>query len=115
MFASPPTSEAEREAWSNKPRVPRRAVALTDRPAVRYLGRDDVAATVAGWRPWVPVLVEWLVEGRTPTVFVHTPDNMVALELARRLHADVTRAAAAAGVTVDALPDPVEVPPTTLF
>lgn len=115
MFASPPTSDAEREAWSNKPRLPRRVVALTDRPAIRYLGRDDIAATVAGWQPWVPVLADWLAEGRAPTVFVHTPDNEAALALARQLHAEVTAAAAAAGVTVDPLPAPIEPLPTTLF
>jgi uncharacterized protein YecE (DUF72 family) len=112
MFAAPPTSDAEREAWSNKPRVPRRVVALTDRPAVRVLGRDDVAATVAAWQPWIPVVAGWLAEGRTPTVFVHTPDNDAALGLARQFHAEVC---AAASVAVDMLPEPLVAPPTTLF
>jgi len=115
MFASPPTSDAEREAWSNKPRLPRRAVALGDRPAVRLLGRDDVAATVAGWDPWIPVLVRWLAEGRTPTAFVHTPDNDVALALARQLHDTVRAAAAEQGIAVDPLPTPLSPEPTTLF
>lgn len=112
MFAAPPTSDAEREAWSNKPRLPRRVVALTDRPAVRILGRDDIAATVAGWQVWVPVVADWLAEGRSPTVFVHTPDNDDALDLARRFHAEV---AAASCVPVAPLPEPVAAPPTTLF
>lgn len=115
MFATAPTSAAEREAWEHKPRVPRRVVALSDRPAVRYLGRDDVTATVAGWQPWIPVVVGWLGEGRTPTVFVHTPDNLAALPLARRFHAEVTTAAAAAGISVDPLPVALEPVPTTLF
>src|SRR6185312_12504624 len=42
LFQSPPTSEEEQEAWDRKPRLPRRTRALTDRPVVRYLGRDDV-------------------------------------------------------------------------
>jgi uncharacterized protein YecE (DUF72 family) len=112
MFASPPTSDAEREAWSNKPRLPRRVVALTDRPAVRLLGRDDVAATVAGWQPWIPVVAGWLAAGREPTVFVHTPDNDAALGLARRFHAEVR---AAAPVRVEPLPEPMVAQPTTLF
>lgn len=112
MFAAPPTSDAEREAWSNKPRLPRRIVALTDRPALRFLGRDDVAATVAGWQPWLPVVAGWLAEGRSPTVFVHTPDNDAALALARRFHAEVR---AAAAVPVDPPPEPLAVPRTTLF
>src|SRR5207244_3988008 len=56
FFRSPPTSEAERDAWNKKPRMPLRSVALTDRPIVRYLGRDDPARTVEGWQPWVAVV-----------------------------------------------------------
>lgn len=113
LFARPPTSEAEREAWTSKPRLPRRVVAIGDRPVVRYLGRDDVDATVAGWRPWVPVVARWLAEGRSPAVFVHTPDNDEALGLARRFHDEVR---AAAAVEVAPLPEPtVAAPPPTLF
>jgi uncharacterized protein YecE (DUF72 family) len=89
LFASPPTSDAERDAWTKKPRMPRRTRAVTDRPIVRYLGRDDTAATVAGWQPWVPIVADWLREGRSPTVFLHTPDNADAPALARRFHDDV--------------------------
>ncbi|MDM4778104.1 hypothetical protein [Micromonospora sp. b486] len=46
---------------------------LTDRPIVRYLGRDDPPRTVEGWQPWLDVVTGWLREGRSPTVFVHTP------------------------------------------
>ncbi|MGH3388726.1 MAG: DUF72 domain-containing protein, partial [Actinomadura sp.] len=84
LFQRPPASEAERDAWAKKPRVPRRSVALTDRPIVRYLGRDDTGRTVEGWRHWVDATAAWLREGRSPTVFVHTPDNADAPALARR-------------------------------
>ncbi|MBN6050390.1 DUF72 domain-containing protein [Nonomuraea sp. RK-328] len=89
FFDTPPTSDAERDAWMKKPRLPRRDTALTDRPIVRYLGRDDVTRTVEGWRPWVATVAGWLREGRSPTVFIHTPDNAEALPLARRFHEDV--------------------------
>jgi uncharacterized protein YecE (DUF72 family) len=112
LFARPPTSDAERDGWAKKPRLPRRTVALGDRPVVRCLGRDDEEATVAAWQPWVPVVAGWLEEGRSPTVFIHTPDNDAALALARRFHDEVR---AAASVPVDPLPEPMEVPPTTLF
>ncbi len=96
MFARPPTSDAERDAWENKPRLPRRPVAVGGRPVVRYLGRDDVDVTIAGWQPWLPVVAGWLDEGRSPTVFVHTPDNDEALGLARRFHDEVRAAATVA-------------------
>ncbi|MFC5182611.1 DUF72 domain-containing protein [Actinomadura harenae] len=111
MFADPPTSDAERDAWTKKPRLPRRSRALTDRPIVRYLGRDDVDRTVEGWRHWVDVTAAWLREGRSPTVFVHTPDNAGALTLARRFHDEVR----ALVPDVEPLPEPVPAEPPTLF
>jgi len=111
FFRSPPTSEAEREAWTRKPRLPRRTRALTDQPIVRYLGRDSVEETVAGWRPWAAVVADWLREGRSPTVFLHTPDNDDAPALARRFHDDVR----ALVPGLDALPEPEPAEPATLF
>jgi uncharacterized protein YecE (DUF72 family) len=111
FFASPPTSDAERDAWMKKPRMPPRTRALTARPIVRYLGSDDTARTVEGWRRWVEVAAGWLREGRSPTVFVHTPDNADAPALARRFHDEVR--ARVPGLAP--LPQPVPVGPMTLF
>jgi len=111
LFGSPPASDAEREAWRNKPRLPRRSRALTSYPVVRYLGRDDPASTVAGWQPWRDVVADWLREGRSPTVFIHTPDNVDALELARRFHDDVR----AQVPEVEPLPEQIPAGPPTLF
>ncbi|MFD5095939.1 DUF72 domain-containing protein [Amycolatopsis thailandensis] len=111
FFASPPVSEAEQDAWGKKPRLPRRTRALTDRPVVRYLGRDSVEETVEGWRPWTEVVAGWLREGRSPTIFLHTPDNDDAPELARRFHDDVR----ALVPGLDPLPEPEPVEPATLF
>jgi uncharacterized protein YecE (DUF72 family) len=111
FFRTPPTSEAERDAWAKKPRLPRRAVALTDRPIVRYLGRDATERTVAGWQGWVGVVAGWLREGRSPTVFIHTPDNADAPELARRFHDEVR----ARVPELKPLPEPEPIAPATLF
>jgi uncharacterized protein YecE (DUF72 family) len=111
FFRTAPTSDAERDAWTKKPRMPFRSHALTDRPIVRYLGRDDPARTIEGWQPWVDVCAGWLREGRSPTVFIHTPDNADAPALARQFH-DQVRARVPA---LDPLPDPTPVEPTTLF
>ncbi|AEV83734.1 hypothetical protein ACWT_2707 [Actinoplanes sp. SE50] len=114
FFASPPTSAAERDAWLKKPRMPRRDTALTDHPIVRYLGRDDTERTVAGWQPWVATTAGWLREGRSPTVFLHTPDNADAPDLARRFHAEV--AALVPGLPPLPEPAPREAEgPATLF
>ncbi|TDC10652.1 DUF72 domain-containing protein [Nonomuraea longispora] len=111
LFESPPTSDAERDAWTKKPRLPRRTHALTDRPIVRYLGRDDEARTIGGWRPWADTVADWLREGRSPTVFVHTPDNADAPVLARRFHDDVR----ARVPELEPLPEPMPSEPLTLF
>ncbi|MEV6447301.1 DUF72 domain-containing protein [Amycolatopsis sp. NPDC051716] len=111
FFGRPPVTEAERETWAKKPRVPRRTRALTDRPIVRYLGRDSAEETIEGWRPWTAVVAGWLREGRSPTVFVHTPDNSEAPALARRFHDDVR----ALVPDIEPLPEPVPVEPATLF
>ncbi len=111
LFESPPVSDAEREARTKKPRLPRRSRALTSHPVVRYIGRDDPARTVAGWQHWLDAVAGWLREGRSPTVFIHTPDNVSALELARRFHHDVR----ARVPGVEPLPEPIPSGPPTLF
>jgi uncharacterized protein YecE (DUF72 family) len=111
LFGTPPVTDAEREAWTRKPRLPRRSRALTSYPVVRYIGRDDAARTVAGWQYWVGTVAAWLREGRSPTVFIHTPDNVDALELARRFHGEVR----ALVPEVEPLPEPTFSGPLTLF
>jgi uncharacterized protein YecE (DUF72 family) len=111
FFQSPPTSDTERDAWTKKPRMPLRTLALTDRPIVRYLGRDAIERTVEGWQPWIGIVTEWLREGRSPTVFIHTPDNADALTLARRFHDDVRSRVP----ELEALPEPIPAEPPTLF
>jgi uncharacterized protein YecE (DUF72 family) len=87
LYAAPPTTEAERAAWGRKPRLPVVVGALTEQPIVRLVGRDADTATEAGWEPWVEVFRQWIAEGRTPTMFVHTPSNDESPALARRFHA----------------------------
>ncbi|MFI0420235.1 DUF72 domain-containing protein [Spongiactinospora sp. 9N601] len=111
LFGDRPTSDAERDAWSKKPRVPRRSRALTGRPIVRYLGRDDSDLTVQGWKHWVETVTAWLREGRSPTVFIHTPDNTESLPLARRFHDEVR----ARVPELEPLPDTEPIEPLTLF
>jgi uncharacterized protein YecE (DUF72 family) len=111
LFAEPPTTDMERDAWTRKPRVPRRSTALTDRPIVRYIGRDDAEQTAKGWQFWADVTAAWLREGRSPTVFIHTPDNVDAPVLARRFHDDVR----ARVPELQSLPEPEPAEPLTLF
>jgi uncharacterized protein YecE (DUF72 family) len=114
LFHRTPLTDAGREEWRTKPRLPLLAEPLTDRPIVRFIGTDHTDLTDAGLARWAPLLADWVDEGRTPTLFVHTPDNMRSPALARDLHARV----AALVPGLEALPEPlpVEAPQqTSLF
>ncbi|MFG1792814.1 DUF72 domain-containing protein [Nocardia sp. NPDC049149] len=110
LFDGLPTP-GEQEAWSKKPRVPLRTRALTEYPIVRYHGRESTDRTVEGWQRWVGIVADWLREGRSPTVFLHTPNNADAVTLARRFHAEV----AARVPELEPLPEPAPTGPMTLF
>ncbi len=103
VFAGPCRTAAEREAFQRKPRLPVRPVAIGANPVVRFIGQTEPEANPGWWAKWVPKIAQWLGEGRSPTMFVHTPDNLVAPELARRFHAEV----AALVPTVARLPEPM--------
>ena len=89
VFAGPCVTEAEKEAFANKPRVPAKAVAIGDTPIVRFIGQTNPDANPEFWKPWVDTVQRWLRDGRSPIVFIHTPDNIAALELAHRFHEEV--------------------------
>lgn len=89
LFAQPPRSEAGRDAWAKKPRVPTITEPLGDMPIVRFIGSDDPLVTDAALAEWEPIVARWVHEGRSPTFFVHTPDNVESPALARAFHAAV--------------------------
>ncbi len=89
VFAGPRVTPAEHEAFENKPRVPVRAVATSQTPIVRFIGQTAPEANPAFWQPWVKTVARWLRDGRSPIVFVHTPDNEAAIDLAREFYDEV--------------------------
>lgn len=105
LFHRTPFTEAGREEWRTKPRVPLLAEALTDAPIVRFIGSDHPEITDAGLARWTEPIAHWVEEGRTPTFFVHTPDNERSPALARDFHDSV--ATLVSGLAP--LPDPLEI------
>ena len=87
LFHRTPITEDGHEEWRTKPRVPLLDDALTDRPIVRFIGSDHPELTDSGLDRWRMRIAEWLDDGRMPTLFVHTPDNMRSQVLARGFHA----------------------------
>ena len=86
LFSCTSADPAVLHAQAKKPRVPPRPAAFTNFPQVRFIGRPELEANDPYLIPWVEKVAGWIEEGRTPYVFLHTPDNQRAPELARRFH-----------------------------
>ena len=106
LFDAAPMSDAEHEAWNQKPRLPVRPMATGPSPIVRLIGQTDRPAALRRWQGWVEKLADWLVAGRRPIVFTHTPDNLDAPLLARELHGLVAAELESRGRTLAPLPRP---------
>lgn len=77
---------AGREAQRKKPKVPVRFLATGRFPFVRFVGHPEVEKNLPLLKEWVPVVANWIREGRTPFVFMHAPDDFYAPQLARQFH-----------------------------
>lgn len=89
LFSCISTSPAVLHAQSKKPKVPPRPAAFTQFPQVRFIGHPELEANDPFLVPWLDKVAGWIEEGRTPYVFLHTSDNRLAAELARRFHAQL--------------------------
>ncbi|SFA74600.1 DUF72 domain-containing protein [Azotobacter beijerinckii] len=86
LFSCRDDTPAVRHAQAKKPRLPVRPAAFTAFPQVRFIGHPELAANDPFLAPWLDKVAAWIEEGRRPHVFLHTPDNRRAPELARRFH-----------------------------
>ena len=62
-----------------------------DRALVRFVAHAQMDANRWLLKSWADQLARWIGEGREPFVFVHSPDETLAPELARQLHVLLTR------------------------
>lgn len=90
LFSCVSSDPAVLHAQSKKPRLPARPAALTQFPQVRFIGHPVLEANDPFLVQWVAKVADWIEEGRTPYVFLHTPDNLAAPQLARRFHRQLT-------------------------
>lgn len=86
LFSAKATNDAVRDAQKKKPRVPANTYQLATNPSLRFIGHPDSDRSEAYFRPWLRKVANWIAEGKTPYVFLHTPDNADAPDLARRFH-----------------------------
>ncbi len=86
LFSCVSSDPAVLHAQSKKPRLPTRPTAFSQFPQLRFIGHPLLEANDAYMQPWLVKVAAWIEEGRTPYVFLHTPDNMLAAQLAKRFH-----------------------------
>jgi uncharacterized protein YecE (DUF72 family) len=87
LFSCTSTDPSVLHAQSKKPKVPPRPAAFTRFPQVRFIGHPELEANDPFLLPWVEKIAMWIEEGRTPYIFLHTADNLLAARLAQRFHA----------------------------
>jgi len=85
LFATTRTDPVTREALQQKPQLPLRVLATGDAPMLRFITPLHWQEGTEWLQPWVDKLLQWLDAGKTPFVFMHTPSNAEAPELARWL------------------------------
>lgn len=83
LFAHPQSDPITREALAQKPRLPLRVLATGDAPMLRFISPLDLQQGQRWLQPWVEQVLQWVGEGRRPFIFMHTPNNGQAPELAR--------------------------------
>lgn len=82
LFNNPTHDEATQDALSVKPKVPLHVIATGQMPMVRFITARDWQSTLNYLDPWINKISQWLHEGRSPFVFLHTPSNTHAPEVA---------------------------------
>ncbi len=91
LFAVSPYSDAIIDAQQKKPHLPVHAVALGERPVVRFVIAALSDEYQHYYQPWLAKIKQWLDEGKSPYVFLHTADNDGAPLLARQFAQDLQR------------------------
>jgi len=89
LFSCRSQDPALLHAQSKKPRVPVRPTAFTASPQLRFIGHPQLEANDSFLGPWLDKVAGWIEAGKVPHVYLHTPDNHRAPELAQRFHAQL--------------------------
>jgi len=89
LFSCVAREPAVLHAQAKKPRLPIRPTAFSQAPQLRFIGHPELAANDRFMAPWLDKVARWIEDGCTPYVFLHTADNRLAPQLARRFHAQL--------------------------
>ena len=86
LRAAPSDDGHSLQALSRKPDLPVEPVRIGDQPFVRIVTHLDQAVTRPFLQQWAAVIARWIGEGCHPWIFVHSPGDVYAPEVARTLH-----------------------------
>lgn len=86
LFSCQSREPALVHAQSKKPRLPVRPTAFSDSPQLRFVGHPELEANDPFLAPWLDKVAGWIEAGKQPHVYLHTPDNRLAPQLAMRFH-----------------------------
>ncbi|QUX97126.1 hypothetical protein C0J08_17735 [Marinomonas sp. CT5] len=90
VFSTEAYCESLVDAQKKKPRVPCHPVATANHPVIRFIGHPDLPRNDLWLDQWATKLSQWLSDGLTPSVFVHSSDNIAAPTLAAQLDEKVS-------------------------
>lgn len=91
LFSCRSRDPALLHAQSKKPRLPVRPAAFSQFPQVRFVGHPELEANDPFLSPWLDKVAGWIEAGKQPHVYLHTPDNRLAPDLAMRFHDQLAR------------------------
>lgn len=91
LFSCQSNDPALLHAQSKKPRLPVRPAAFSQFPQVRFVGHPELGANDRFLTPWLDKVASWIEAGKQPHVYLHTPDNRLAPDLAMRFHDQLTQ------------------------
>ncbi|MCG7599659.1 DUF72 domain-containing protein [Halomonas sp. McH1-25] len=93
LFSTPAENDSRLyRAQQEKPKRPLHVLSTASNPIVRFIGHFDWPINERYFEPWIERLDLWIKQGKTPFLFVHTPDNRLAPQLARHLHSRLSAA-----------------------
>ncbi|WP_227369303.1 DUF72 domain-containing protein [Halomonas sp. M20] len=92
LFATPAGGDPRLlDAQREKPKRPLHVLSTADAPIIRFIGHLDKTINERYFHAWSERLSLWIKQGKTPFLFVHTPDNRQAPQLARCLYSQLSR------------------------
>ncbi|RDV25233.1 DUF72 domain-containing protein [Alteromonas aestuariivivens] len=75
LFTGPSDSELTTEVRGKKPRVPVNVIATAKAPVARFVGGNNAEVNLKCLQPWVSKCHQWRLQGLSPYLFFHRPDN----------------------------------------